>query len=258
MFLIILIKLFIIGVLVGVGVGVGVVCMFYVLIMQGMGVFCMLGELNFCEGDLVFYFFFGLGFFFNVWVLFVVVGLFIQDVDYCIIFNWGVVVLMIKNCNVGEMLYDLKKMVIVCVVIGMIVVMFFNLIVLFVLEVLQVMVVKVLVLVVNLLVNIVMFVIFWLVVIDVGKKLGFWVIVFGGVVQFIMGNVVLGLVLGILIGKGLEESGWNYVIKVMMVVIVLLFVLSGFFCGFDMKMIEFFNMMVLNWFELIYNLFSGK
>lgn len=165
---------------------------------------------------------------------------------------------MLKNCNVGEMLYDLKKMVIFCGIIGMIVVVFFNLIVLFVLEVLQVIVVKVLVLVVNLLVNIVMLVIFWLVVIDVGKKLGFWVMIFGGVVQLIMGNVVLGLVLGILIGKGVEESGWNWVIKVMMVVIVVLFVFSGFFCGFDMKMIEFFYLIVLNWLDMIYNLFSGK
>lgn len=77
MFLIIFFKLIIIGGLVGVGVGVGVVCMFYVLIIQGMGVFCILGELNLCEGDLVLYFFFGLGFFFNVWVFLVVVGVFI-------------------------------------------------------------------------------------------------------------------------------------------------------------------------------------
>ncbi|MDI5754488.1 cellulose synthase subunit BcsC-related outer membrane protein, partial [Salmonella enterica subsp. enterica serovar Montevideo] len=40
---------------------------------------------------------------------------------------------------------------------------------------------------------------------------------------------------------------------VMMVAIVLLFVLSGFFRGFDMKMIESFNMTVPNWLELIHN-----
>ncbi len=42
------------------------------------------------------------------------------------------------------------------------------------------------------------------------------------------GNAVPGLVLWILIGKGVEESGWNHVTKVMMAAIVLLFVLSGF------------------------------
>ncbi|EBV0748424.1 DUF4311 domain-containing protein [Salmonella enterica subsp. enterica] len=46
--------------------------------------------------------------------------------------------------------------------------------------------------------------------------------------------------------------------KVMMVAIVLLFVLSGFFRGFDMKMIESFNMTVPNWLELIHNSLSGK
>ncbi|EAN5732353.1 DUF4311 domain-containing protein [Salmonella enterica] len=66
------------------------------------------------------------------------------------------------------------------------------------------------------------------------------------------------LVLGILIGKGVEESGWNHVTRVMMVAIVLLFVLSGFFRGFDMKMIESFNMTVPNWLELIHNSLSGK
>jgi hypothetical protein len=35
-----------------------------------------------------------------------------------------------------------------------------------------------------------------------------------------MGNAVPGLVLGILIGKGVEESGWNHVTKVMMAAIV--------------------------------------
>lgn len=55
-----------------------------------------------------------------------------------------------------------------------------------------------------------------------------------------MGNVVFGVVLGILIGKGVDESGWNCVMKSMMIVIVLLFIFSGFFCGFDMEMIKSF------------------
>ena len=69
---------------------------------------------------------------------------------------------------------------------------------------------------------------------------------------------VVCLVLGILIGKGVEESGWNHVTKVMMAAIVRLFVLSGFFRGFDMKMIESFHMTVPNWLELIHNSLSGK
>ncbi|PHP29656.1 hypothetical protein CR085_26820, partial [Salmonella enterica subsp. enterica serovar Typhimurium] len=45
---------------------------------------------------------------------------------------------------------------------------------------------------------------------------------------------------------------------VMMVAIVLLFVFSGYFRGFDMKMIESFNMTVPNCLELIQNSLSGN
>lgn len=46
--------------------------------------------------------------------------------------------------------------------------------------------------------------------------------------------------------------------KVMMVAIVALFVLNGFFRGFDMKMIESFHLTVPNWLDMIHNSLSGK
>ena len=110
----------------------------------------------------------------------------------------------------------------------------------------------------NLLVNTVMPVIFWLAAIDAGKKSGFWATIFGGLAQMIMGNAVPGLVLGILIGKGVEESGWNRVTKVMMTAIVLLFVLSGFFRGFDVKLLQSFMLDVPTWLNGIHNSLSGK
>ena len=170
----------------------------------------------------------------------------------------GAAALMLKNRNVGETLHDPKKMAISCGIIGMIVVAFLNLTASSVPEALQVTAVKVLVPAANLLVNTVMPVIFWLAAIDAGKKSGFWATIFGGAAQLIMGNAVPGLVLGILIGKGVEESGWNRVTKVMMVAIVALFVLSGFFRGFDMKMIESFHLTVPNWLDMIHNSLSGK
>ena len=234
MFLIILIKSLIIGGLVGVGVGAGAARMFHAPTTQGMGAFRTLGELNSCEGDPASHFSFGLGFFFNAWASSVAAGSFTQDVDHRIIPNWGAAALMIKNRNVGETLHDPKKMAIACGIIGMIVVAFLNLTASSVPEALQVTAVKVLVPAANLLVNTVMPVIFWLAAIDAGIKSGFWATIFGGAAQLIMGNAVPGLVLGILIGKGVEESGWHRVTKVMMVAIVALFVLSGFFRGFDM------------------------
>ena len=165
---------------------------------------------------------------------------------------------MVKNRNVGETLHNPKKMAIACGVIGIVVVTFLNLTASSVPAALQVTAVKVLVPAANLLVNTIMPVIFWLAAIDAGKKSGFWATVFGGAAQLIMGNAVPGLVLGILIGKGVEESGWNRVTKVMMSAIVALFVLSAFFRGFDLKMIESFHLSAPNWLELIHNSLSGK
>ncbi|WP_306767860.1 DUF4311 domain-containing protein [Martelella alba] len=117
---------------------------------------------------------------------------------------------------------------------------------------------KVLVPAANLLVNMVMPVIFWLAAIDAGRRSGFWATVFGGLAQLIMGNAVPGLVLGILIGKGVEESGWNKITAIMMTVIVALFVLSGFFRGFDLKMLQSFSLGIPGWLDVIHNQLSGK
>ncbi len=224
---------------------------------RGWGRFRTLGELNSCEGDPASHFSFGLGFFFNAWASSVAAGSFTQDVDHRIIPNWGAAALMLKIVTLAKRCTT-RKMAISCGIIGMIVVAFLNLTASSVPEALQVTAVKVLVPAANLLVNTVMPVIFWLAAIDAGKKSGFWATIFGGAAQLIMGNAVPGLVLGILIGKGVEESGWNRVTKVMMVAIVALFVLSGFFRGFDMKMIESFHLTVPNWLDMIHNSLSGK
>lgn len=241
MFLIIFIKSLIIGGLVGVGVGAGAARMFHAPTVQGMGAFRTLGELNSCEGDPASHFSFGLGFFFNAWASTVAAGAFTQDVDHRIIPHWATAALLFKNRDLATTLHDPKKMAIAGGIIGAIVVAFLNSTA-----------------AANLLVNTVMPVIFWLAAIEAGKKSGFWATIFGGLAQLIMGNAVPGLVLGILIGKGVEESGWNHVTKVMMAAIVLLFVLSGFFRGFDMKLIESFHMGVPLWLENVHNLLSGK
>ena len=89
------------------------------------------------------------------------------------------------------------------------------------------------------------------------KRTGFWGR-FWRIAQLIMGNAVPGVVLGILIGKGVDESGWNRVTKSMMIAIVLLFVFSGFFRGFDMEMIKSFQLQVPHWLDNLHNIFSVK
>jgi uncharacterized protein (TIGR03580 family) len=258
MFLIILFKSLIIGGLVGVGVGAGAARMFHAPNVQGMGAFRTLGELNSCEGDPASHFSFGLGFFFNAWASSVAAGSFTQDVDHRIIPHWAAAAIMVKNRNVAETLHDPRKMAIAGAVIGMIVVAFLNTTASAVPASLQVTAVKVLVPAANMLVNTVMPVIFWLAAIDAGRRSGFWATIFGGLAQMIMGNAVPGLVLGILIGKGVEEGGWNHITKVMMAAIIALFVLSGFFRGFDVKLLQSFMLDVPAWLNGIHNSLSGK
>lgn len=258
MFLIILFKSLIIGGLAGAGVGAGAARMFHAPATQGMGAFRTLGELNSCAGDPASHFSFGLGFFFNAWASSVAAGGFTQDVDHRIIPHWGAAALMIKNRNLSETLHNPARMTITCTIIGMLVVAFLNSTASAVPAALQVTAVKVLVPAANLLVNTVMPVIFWLAAIDAGKKAGFWATIFGGLSQLIMGNAVPGLVLGILIGKGVEDSGWNHVTRVMMAAIIVLFVLSALFRGFDMQMLQSFRLDIPHWLSTFHNTLSGK
>ena len=247
--LIIAFKSIIIGGLCGLGVGAGAARMFHAPTYQGMGAFRTLGELNACEGDPAAHFSFGLGFFFNAWASSVAAGSFTQDVDHRIIPNWGTALLMIKNRNFGETLHDPKKMAIACAIIGMIVVLFLNTTTSVIPDSLKITATKVLVPAANLLVATVMPVIFWLAALDAGRRSGFWGTLFGGLAQLIMGNAVPGLVLGILIGKGVDDSGWNRMMKIMLIAVILLFVMSGYFRGFDMKMINAFSDGLSYWFK---------
>ncbi|WP_392559405.1 DUF4311 domain-containing protein [Orbus mooreae] len=247
--IIIALKSIIIGGLCGFGVGVGAARMFHAPTSQGMGAFRTLGELNSCEGDPAAHFSFGLGFFFNAWASSVATGAFTQDVDHRIIPNWGAALLMIKNRNVAETLHDPRKMAIVCTFIGILVVLFLNTTTSAIPESFKTTATAVLVPAANLLVATVMPVIFWLAAIDAGRRSGFWGTLFGGLAQLIMGNAVPGLVLGILIGKGVDDTGWNRVMKIMLLAVIVLFVLSGYFRGFDMKVINSFRDGLAYWFK---------
>ena len=247
--LIIALKSIVIGGLCGFGVGAGAARMFHAPTYQGMGAFRTLGELNSCEGDPAAHFSFGLGFFFNAWASSVAAGSFTQDVDHRIIPNWGAALLMIKNRNLAQTLHDPKKMAFACAFIGVIVVLFLNTTTSVIPDSLKITATKVLVQAANLLVATVMPVIFWLAALDAGRRSGFWGTLFGGLAQLIMGNAVPGLVLGILIGKGVDDSGWNRVMKIMLAAVIVLFVMSGYFRGFDMKMINSFRDGLSYWFK---------
>lgn len=248
----------IIGGLCGFGLGAGAARMFHAPTVQGMGAFRTLGELNACEGDPASHFSFGLGFFFNAWASSVAAGAFTQDVDHRIIPNWGAATLMIKNRNVAETLHNPKKMAIACGIVGALLVAFLNTTASAVPVALQTTATNVLVPAANLLVNTVMPVLFWLAAMDAGRRAGFWATLFGGCAQLIMGNAIPGLVLGILIGKGVDDNGWNKITRTMLIAVILLFTLSGFFREFDLKLLQSFMLDTPDWLHHIHQFLGGK
>ena len=151
-------------------------------------------------------------------------------------------------------MHNPRKMGFVGAVVGAIVVAFLNSTAAAIPAALQVTAVAVLVPAATTLINIVMPVIFWLAALDAGKRTGFWGTLFGGIAQLIMGNAVPGVVLGILIGKGVDEIGWSKVTKMMMGAIILLFVFSGFFRGFDLQALESFKLQAPEWLENIHKM----
>ena len=256
MLMIILFKSLIIGGLAGIGIGAGAARMFHAPSVQGMGAFRTLGELNACEGDPISHFSFGLGFFFNSWASVVGAGALTQDIDHRIIPNWAAAALMIKNKNVEETLHDPRKMALAGGVIGAVIVAFLNTTAVAVPASVQTIAIAVLVPAANLLINPVMPVIFWLAALDAGRRFGIWGTVLGGLAQVIMGNAVPGVVLGILIGKGVDDSGWNKVTKALLAAVFILFALSAFFRGVDLKLITQMNLEVPGWLTNLHGVFG--
>lgn len=252
----ILFKSIIIGALAGFGVGAGAARMFHAPKAQGMGAFRTLGELNACQGDPVSHFSFGLGFFFNAWASTIGAGAFTQDVDHRIIPNWAAALLMIKNKKPEETLHDPKKMAFAGALVGILVVAFLNSTASAIPESMQTVALAVLVPAANLLINPVMPVIFWLAALDAGKRSGFWGTIFGGLAQIIMGNAVPGVVLGILLGKGLDDSGWNKITKTLLISVIVLFLLSGFFRGVDLKLIKEMGQEIPVWMDGLHKIFE--
>ena len=234
----------ILGALIGFDVGAGAARMFHAPNIQGMGAFRTFGELNACEGDPISHFSFGLGFLFNSWASVVGAGAFTQDVEHRIIPNWAAAVLLWKNRSVEDTLHNPKKMAVAGALIGMIVVTVMNSTAVAIPPPLQAIATKVLVPAANWLINPVMPIVFWMAAIDAGQRTGLWGTVLGGLSHLIMGNAVPGIVLGILIGKGVDDTGWNRVTKTLLIAVVILFVSSGFFRNFDVRLLKEFHMAV--------------
>lgn len=237
----------VIGALVGFGASAGAARMFHAPAIQGMGAFRTYGEMNACKGDPIAHFSFGLGFLFNAWASAVGTGSLTQDVDHRIIPNWAAGTLLLRNKSVAETMHNPKKMALVGAVIGAVLVTLLNSTASAIPASLQSVATQVLGPAADWLLNPVMPAIFWIAAMDAGRRTGLYGTILGGLSHMILGNAVPGLVLGILLGKGVESGGWNRVSKVMLTAIVLLFVLSGFFRGFDLQIFDAFGISAPTW-----------
>lgn len=253
----ILFQSIIIGGLVGFAVGVGAARMFTAPKTQALGAFRTLGEMNAAEGDPASHFSFGLGFFFNAWASTVGAGAFTQDVTHRVVPNWAAAALLLRHKD-QKVIQDPKLMGLVSAVLGVIVVAFLNVTSSAIPASLQVTAVKVLVPAADNLINLIMPILFWLAAIDAGRRSGLFGTVFGGLSALIMGNAVPGVVLGILVGKGVDELGWTRITKVIFGAAIVLFVLSGFFRGFDVNLLKSLHLDVPGWLTGLHDAVTGK
>ncbi|MGJ3508742.1 DUF4311 domain-containing protein [Enemella sp. A6] len=244
---IVIIESVIIGALAGFGASAGAARMFHAPAVQGMGAFRTYGEMNACQGDAVAHYSFGLGFLFNAWASVVGAGALTQDVDHRIIPNWAAGTLLLRNKNVAETMHNPKKMAIAGAAIGAVLVAALNSTAAAVPDSLRLVAEEVLVPAGAWLINPVMPVIFWIAAMDAGKRTGMWGTVLGGFAHLVLGNAVPGVVLGILLGKSVDGGGWNRISKVLLIAILVLFAASAFLRGFDIQMLQAFNIPIPDW-----------
>lgn len=240
MMLLLVFKSIIIGALLGGAVAAGAARMFHAPEVQSMGAFRTLGELNACKGDPITHFSFGLGFFFNAAASVVGAGALTQDVVHRVVPNWAAGMLMLRNNKVQETLFSPGPMLLAGTLVGAVVVTFLNTVSAIVPQTMAVVAAKILGPASNLMLNPVMPVIFWLAALDAGRITGIWSTILGGFAHMIMGNAVPGLVLGILIGRSVEDHGYVKSTNTMIVVVLILFVLIAYFRGFHTKLLGAF------------------
>lgn len=230
--LLIIIKSLIIGFIGGAALTAGAARMFHTPNSQSMGAFRTLGELNACQGDTMAHFSFGLGFLFNSAAAVVASGALTQDVFHRVIPNFAAATLLLKNKKVEETLYDPLKMGTVGGIIGAIIVAFLNTVAFLIPASLSNIAREILSPAAAMMINPVMPIVFWLAALDAGKLTGVWATVLGGLAHMIMGNAVPGIVLGILIGQTIDESGYNKSVRIMITIVVILFIVIAYFRGF--------------------------
>ncbi|GGU78925.1 permease [Streptomyces albospinus] len=245
----------VIGALIGFGAGAGVARMFHAPTVQGMGAFRTLGELNACENDPAAHFSFGLGFFFHAWASAVGTGALTSDVDHRIVPHGAAALSMARRGSrrAAGTLHDPRRMAVVGAAVGLVLVTVLNTTAAAVPHSLQQVAADVLGPASAWLINPVMPVVFWMAAVDAGRRTGGWGTALGGLAHVVMGNAVPGIVLGIVVGKGVDELGWTRVTRVLCGAVVALFAVSAVLRGVDLQLLHQMHADVPRWLRQIHH-----
>lgn len=73
-----------------------------------------------------------------------------------------------------------------------------------------------------------------------------------------MGNAVPGIVLGIVIGKGVDDLGWTKVTKSLAAVVLTLFAASTFLRGADVTLLQQLNVDIPHWLTHLHDVTGTK
>jgi uncharacterized protein (TIGR03580 family) len=92
-------------------------------------------------------------------------------------------------------------------------------------------------------------IVFWMAAVDAGRRSGIWGTVLGGLAHIVMGNAVPGIVLGIVVGKGVDDSGWNKITRTIATAVILLFVCSAILRGVDLQALQSMHIPVPGWLQ---------
>ncbi|MCL1990725.1 MAG: DUF4311 domain-containing protein [Defluviitaleaceae bacterium] len=231
--MLILIQSLIIGALIGMSIGIGASNMFHIPDALGMGSFRMLSELNACKGERKEHATFGAKFLFQTGIALLAFGTFTQDLVQRSLPNLAASLLMKKGSTVEETLHHPVKMGIAGGIAGMFFVGFFMLITRLIPETAFSVAREIFSIAAFYFVSVVMPVFFWLAAIDAGRKTGFYGTLLGATSHLLIGNAVLGIVLGIVLGKSVEDLGWKKTTLTLLVVMIAIFVGLAHLSQFD-------------------------
>lgn len=223
------------GIITGFAVCVGAARMFKAPEVQGMGSFRTLGEINACNGDAISHFSFGLGFLLNSAATAAATGALTQDVHHRVIPNWAAAIVTFrKKKDKIKLLSKPTRMGLVGAILGAIIMPLLMGINQVIPSEISDVAAKVLQPAATWLFSYIMPVIFLLAAIGAGKYQAIFAILFGVLSQFISGNALPGIVLGILAGSITSQLGINsYKSWIVIGFVLIMFILIFYFRNMD-------------------------